>query len=108
MFSKEGRIEIISTVFHINRVSYDVTLMVRFRQNCLSTWPCICSPEEEVHPLYDERVFKSLRTRGMEHCCVKQREFGQEGEGEHRLRYPEGMASNPLGHLIVATGWVAV
>ena len=102
MFSKEGRREIISTVCHINRVTYDVTIMVRIGQDWLSTWPCICSAEEEVHPLCDERVFKVLQTRGMEHCCVKLREIGQEGEEEHRLRYPVGIASNSLGQFIVA------
>ena len=101
MFSKDGRREIISTVCHINRVTYVVTIMVRFGKDWLSTWPCICSAEEEVHPLCDERVFKVLETRGMEHCCVKLREFGQEGEEEHRLRHPVGIASNSLGQFIV-------
>jgi len=38
----------------------------------------------------------------MEHCCVKPWSFGQEGEEEHKLKEPRGIATNTDGQFIIA------
>ena len=53
-----------------------------------------------MDPLRDERVAKVLRGQGMEHCCVPW-SFGQEGEEEHQLNDPSGIATNSSGQFIV-------
>ena len=65
-------------------------------------WPCLEIREERVDPLRDERVAKVLRKVGMEHCCVTPWSFGQEGEEEHRLKDPSGIATNTHGQFIIA------
>ena len=102
-FSKEERRAIISATCHVNRTIYDVILMVRFGNNQLSAnnWPCVDTGEEKVDPLFDGRVSKVLQKQGMEHCCVTPWSFGQEGEKEHKLKYPTGIATNGDGQFII-------
>ena len=38
----------------------------------------------------------------MEHCCVKPWSFGQEGEEEHKLKWPRGIATNHRGQFLIA------
>ena len=104
-FSKDERRKIISTTCHVNRVIYDVTLMVRFGNQELSenSWPCVDIGEKQVDPLRDVRIFQTLQKQGMEHCFVTPWSFGQEGEeDEHKLKDPRGIATNANGQFIVA------
>ena len=54
-----------------------------------------------MDPLFDGRVSKVLQKQGMEHCCVTPWSFGQEGEEEHKLKYPWGIATNADGQFII-------
>ena len=100
LFGKEERIKIISSVCHVNRVIYDVTQAMCKN---VSFWMCpvVDIGEEKVDPLRDRRVARVLREQGMEHCCVTPWSFGQEGEEEHKLRNPRGIATNSSGQFIV-------
>ncbi|XP_078378087.1 uncharacterized protein LOC144661261 [Oculina patagonica] len=97
---KDERREIISSVCHVNRVIYDVTLTVG-KDAHLWIWPAVNIGEDKVDPLRDERVTEVLRKQGMEHCCVTPWSFGQEGEEEHKLKWPCGIATNSSGQFIV-------
>ena len=100
LFGKDERRKIISSVCHVNRVIYDVTQAVG---KDVSFWMCpvVDIGEVKVDPLRDRRVAKVLREQGMEHCCVTQWSFGQEGDEEHKLRNPRGIATNSSGQFIV-------
>ena len=102
-FSKEERRAIISATCHVNRTIYDVILMVSFGNNQLSAnnWPRVDTGEEKVDPLFDGRVSKVLQKQGMEYCCLTPWSFGQEGEKEHKLKYPTGIATNADGQFII-------
>ena len=99
-FGKDERRKIIADVCHLNFVVYSTTLIVCFGNKELSNWPCVGSGEDKVDPLRDQRVAKVLRKQGMEHCCVAW-SFGQEGEEEHKLKDPSGIATNSSGQFIV-------
>ena len=62
-FSKDERRKIISATCHVNRVFYDVMLMVCFDNHELSenSWPCVDIREKEVDPLRGPRVAKVLQ-----------------------------------------------
>ena len=99
-FCQEERREIISAVCHVNRVIYDVTRTfggdARFW-----IWPTVDTGDNKINPLYDARVTEVLVQHGMEHCCVTPWSFGQEGEKEHELKSPIGIATNSSGEFIV-------
>ena len=99
-FWQEERREIISAVCHVNRVIYDVTRTfggdARFW-----IWPTVDTGDNKINPLYDARVTEVLVQHGMEHCCVTPWSFGQEGEKEHKLKSPIGIATNSSGEFIV-------
>ncbi len=97
---KDERRNIISSVCHVNRVIYDVTLTVG-KHIPFFIWPAVDIGEEKVDPLRDERLTKVLREEGMDHCCVTPWSFGQEGEEEHKLKWPRGIATNSSGQFIV-------
>lgn len=99
-FSQEERREIISTVCHVNRVICDVTRMIG-EDTHFWIWPPVVTGENKISPLYDARVTKVLLKQSMEHCCVKPWSFGQEGEKEHKLKKPMGVATNSGGEFIV-------
>ena len=101
-FGKNERRKVIANVCHVNFVIYTTTLMVCFGNKELSNWPCVGSGEDKVNPLRDGRVSKILRKQGMEYCCVTPWSFGQEGEEEHKLKIPQGIATNSSGEFIVA------
>ena len=101
-FGKNERRKVIANVCHVNFVIYATTLMVCFGNKELSNWPCVGSGEDKVNPLRDGRVTKILRKQGMEYCCVTPWSFGQEGEEEHKLKIPQGVATNSSGEFIVA------
>ena len=99
LVGKDERRKIISSVCHVNRVIYDVTQAVG---KDLSFWMCptVDIGEDKVDPLRDGRVDKVLRKQGMEHCYLPW-SFGQEGEEEHKLKDPRGIATNSSGQFIV-------
>ena len=101
-FGKEERRKIISNVCHVNFVIYGITLMVCFGNKELSNWPCVGNGEYAVDPLRDKRVKKALRKESMEYCCVTPWSFGQDGEEDHKLKIPQGIATNSRGQFIVA------
>ena len=101
---KDERRKIISTVCFFNRVVYDVTLMARFgsKDELSENWPSVNTGEEQVYPLRNKKVDEVLKKQGMEHCCVKPWSFGQEGEEEHKLKWPRGIATNHRGQFLIA------
>ena len=101
---KDERRKIISTVCFFNRVVYDVTLMTRFgsKGELSENWPSVNTGEEQVYPLRNKKVDEVLKKQGMEHCCVKPWSFGQEGEEEHKLKWPRGIATNHRGQFLIA------
>ena len=100
LVGKGERRKIISSVCHVNRVIYDVTQTVG-KDAHLWVWPTVDIGEDKVDPLRDGRLVKVLRKQGIEHCCVTPWSFGQEGEEEHRLKKPRGIATNSSGQFIV-------
>ena len=100
LFNKEERMEIISSVCHVNRVIYDVTRTFRGYAP-FWIWPTVDPGDNKINLLYDARVTKVLVEQGMEHCCVTPWSFGQEGEGTHKLKCPKGIATISSGEFIV-------
>ena len=100
LFGKEERRKVISSVCHVNRVIYDVTRTFDVNAH-FWIWPPVYTRDNKINPLYDARVAKVLLQQGMEHCCVSPCSFGQEGEKEHRLKNPKGIATNSSGEFIV-------
>ncbi|KAL9967076.1 hypothetical protein ACROYT_G025239 [Oculina patagonica] len=84
--------EIIYTVCHVNRVIYDVTQMISKGRELL-TWPCIDNGKDKIDPLRDGRLTT-------EHS-VAPWSFGHQGEEEHALKRPRGIAINTDGQFIV-------
>ncbi|XP_073235737.1 uncharacterized protein [Porites lutea] len=103
-FGKEERRKIISTVCFFNRVVYDVTLMTRFgtKGQLSVNWPCVNTGEEPVNPLRDQRVAEVLNKQGMVHYSCLPWSFGQEGDQEHKLKDPCGIATNHRGQFLIA------
>ncbi|CAH3134305.1 unnamed protein product [Porites lobata] len=99
-FNKDERRQIIFSVCHANRVIYDVMSML----GSVKRWtlPDVETGKEKVDPLRNERVVKILTKQGKEHCCVTPWSFGQEGEEEHKLKNPWGIATNHRGQFQIA------
>ena len=99
-FKKKERRQIIFSVCHANRVIYDVMSML----GSVKRWtlPDVETGKEKVDPLRNERVVKILTKQGKEHCCVTPWSFGQEGEEEHKLKIPRGIATNHRGQFLIA------
>ena len=105
LFSKDERRQIISAVCRVNRAIYDVFSMIcgfgKDDESCvLFNWPAVDIGGEQVNPLLDSRVAKTLRKMAMQHLCVKW-SFGQEGETNHKLEEPRGIATNADGQFII-------
>ena len=99
-FNKDERRQIIFSVCHANRVIYDVMSMLGSGK--MWTLPYVETGKEEVDPLRHERVVKTLTKQGKEHCCVTPWSFAQEGEEEHKLKAPYGIATNAKGEFLIA------
>ena len=97
LFGKEERREIIFNVCHVNRVIFDIALALGRLDFC----PSVDIGENRVIPLCDVRVKDVLLKHGKEYCCVPLRSLGQEGEEEHKLKEPMGIATNSSGQFIV-------
>ena len=101
-FGKDERRGIIYTVCQVNRAIYDATQAAGKNVDVFSVnWPSVDIGEDAIDPLYDDRVAKVLCKVDMEHCCVPW-SFGQEGEEEHKLKYPWCIATNANGQFIIA------
>ena len=98
LVGKDERRKIISSVCQVNRVMYDVAQTVGTDSILWTSYVDI--GEEKVDPLRDRRVAKVLHKQNMEHCHVPW-SFGQEGEEEHKLKSPRGIATNSNGQFIV-------
>ena len=98
-YGKDERRKIISTVCQINRAIYNATRAVG--RDAL-VWPFVDTGEDKVDPLRDGRISKVLHKVNMEHCCVTPWSFGQEGEEEHKLKRPLGIATNTKGQFLIA------
>ena len=104
LLGKDERRKIISTVCFFNRVVYDITLRTRFgsKGELSENWPCVNTGEGQVNPLRNKKVEELLKKQGMEHLCVTTVSFGQEGEKEHNLKVPCGIATNTKGQFLIA------
>ena len=99
-FGKDERRDIISIVCQINRVIYDATQAAGGDVNAC-VWPSVDTDEDKVDPLRDGRISKVLHKVNMEHCCVTW-SFGQQGDEEHKLKNPCGIATNHRGQFLIA------
>ena len=97
LFGKEERREIIFNVCHVNRVIFDIALAL----GRLDFSPSVDIGENRVIRLCDAKVKDVLLEHGKEYCCVPLRLLGQEGEEEHKLKDPMGIATNSSGQFIV-------
>ena len=97
LFGKEERREIIFNVCHVNRVIFDIALALGRLDFC----PSVDIGENRVIRLCDAKVKEVLLEHGKEYCCVPLRLLGQEGEEEHKLKEPMGIAINSSGQFIV-------
>jgi len=100
-FGKDERREIISTVCQVNRAIYDAAQIAN-KDVHVWLWPSVDTGEDKIDPLRDSRVKKVLQKVDIEHCCVTPWSFGQEGEEEHKLIRPRGIATNTDGQFIIA------
>ena len=99
-FGKDERRQIISTVCQVNRAIYDAKERLNKDQQ-IWICPLVDTGEYRVDPLRDRRVAKVLERVGTEHSCVGSLLFGQEGQKENCLGWPEGIATNSDGQFIV-------
>ena len=99
LFNKDERRQIIFSVCHANRVIYDVMSMLGSGK--MWTLPDVETGKEKVDPLRNERVVKALTKQGNEHCCLLW-SLGQEGEEEHKLKNPWGIATNTKKQFLIA------
>ena len=97
LFGIEERREIIFNVCHVNRVIFDIALALGRLDFC----PSVDIGENRVIPLCDARVKDVLLKHDKEYCCLPLRSLGQEGEEEHKLKCPMGIATNSSGEFIV-------
>ena len=99
-FNKDERRQIIFSVCHANRVIYDVMSML----GSVKRWtlPYIETGKEKVDPLRNERVVEVLAKQGKEHRCDTPWSFGREGDEEHKLKDPCGIATNHRGQFLIA------
>ena len=98
LLSRDKRREIISAVGQINHVVYVIAQMVGDLKTVLN-WPCIILGEEQLDPLRDVRVVKSMRKLHKQQSCALWT-FGQE-EGQ-KLKGPQSIAANTRGQFVVA------
>ena len=99
-YGKDERRMIISTVCQVNRAIYNATQAVG-RDLHVLVWPSVDTGEDKVDPLRDRRISKVLHKVNMEHCFVSPWSFGHEGDEEHKLKDPRGIATNHRGQFLI-------
>ena len=97
--NKGERREIISLVCHINRIIFDITLLIGERKE-LFRLPCIDIGNERVDPLRDARVAHMLRKVDISDLSVI-RSFGEEKKKE-KVGSIFGIAENTSKQFLVA------
>ena len=100
-YGKDERRMIISTVCQVNRAIYNATQAVG-RDLHVLVWPSVDTGEDKVDPLRDRRISKVLHKVNMEHCFVSPWSLGHEGDEEHKLKNPRGIATNHRGQFLIA------
>ena len=100
-YGKDERRMIISTVCQVNRAIYNATQAVG-RDLHVLVWPSVDTGEDKVDPLRDRRISKVLHKVNMEHCFVSPWSFGHEGDEEHKLKFPRGIATNHREQFLIA------
>ena len=98
-FGKDERRKIISTVCQVNRTMYD-TFTTTSKGVHIKIWPSFDTGKDQIDPLRDIRVTEVLRKLDVKHCFVRPWSFGQDGEKDHKLKWPEGIATNADGQVI--------
>ena len=100
LYGKDKRRTIISTVCQVNRTIYNVTRAVG---RSTLVWPPVLVDlgRDKVDPLRDGRISKVLHKVNKEHWCVPW-SFGQEGDNEHKLQNPCGIATNHRRQFLIA------
>ena len=96
-FKTDKRRQIICSVCKIDRIIYDVSVIVGEKQ-MLFLLPCIEIGNEREDPLCDSRVAKALRKLNMGDCSVAW-SFGH--EGQKRLKSATSLATNSFGEFLV-------
>lgn len=100
-FSKGERKQIVSMVCQINRIIYEFTSLVRTEDQTFYFLPCVQVGEEEIDPLRDSRMLKTLRKQKLGDCSLAW-SFGQEGQQENQvLKSAVSIATNTAGEFLV-------
>lgn len=119
-FSKGERNQIVSMVCQINRIIYEFTSLVRTEDQTFYFLPCVQVGEEEIDPLRDSRMLKTLRKQKLGDCSLawsrgfglvkrlgqeawsRGLAFGQEGQQENQvLKSAVRIATNTAGEFLV-------
>ena len=100
-FYPEERVKIISGVYRVNRVAYDVSQAICSRGLLFLEWPNVDTGEEKVDLLHDGRVALLQREQDLEYCDLSWT-IGQDGEKEQRMKNLLDIATNSSGQYIVA------
>ena len=90
----------------MNRTIYDV--MQPTGENIdICYYPTIDIEDEKIDPLRDERVAKVLLQHSIDHQGIVW-SFGEDGEDDHKLKKPSGIAINTDGEFIIADNYETV
>ena len=100
LFNKEERRKVISGVYLVNRVAFNVIRTVPVKE-LFPKWLMIDTGEEKVDLLRDPRVREILCKQGMENCSVPWI-LGHDGEEEHGLKELSDIATNSSRQYILA------
>ena len=100
LFNKEERRKVISGVFLVNRVAFNVIRIVPVKE-LFPKWLMIDTGEEKVDLLRDTRVREILCKQGMENCSVPWK-FGHYCEEKQRIKKPSDIATNSSRQYILA------
>ena len=100
LFNKEERRKVISGVFLVNRVAFNVIRTVPVKE-LFPKWLMIDTGEEKVDLLRDPRVREILCKQGMENCSVPWI-LGHDGEEEQGLKELSDIATNSSRQYILA------
>ena len=100
-FSKGERKQIVSMVCQINRIIYEFTSLVRTEDQTFYFLPSVQVGEEEIDPLRDSRMLKTLRKQKLGDCSLAW-SLGQEGQQENQvLKSAVSIATNTAGEFLV-------